>query len=189
MCESPTNATYHLIIRRSDLEANLLKFYNDVMELMQSPQQQQAVPRTSHHPPGLASAIPSSVLVTFCLIFGCNLVHTAAPPGLLRPPLNKQLRHIMRQVREIDEHFGRFAERIKIIYFLLIMYMSLGGAGGLGAAQVRDDYSFYSSYFSDETNDVQRTLLDLLNSELDFQNNNVASMRVALLLKIDQFVV
>ena len=35
---------------------------------------------------------------------------------------------------------------------------------------------------------VQRTFLDLLNSELDFQQNTVASARVSLLLKLDQFI-
>lgn len=119
-------------------------------------------------------------------MFGCNLLNndrrnTSRNFNLNEGYEGKQIKHIISEVREIEEKFERFADRIKIIYFLLIMYMSYGPIAG------RDD--LYTFYFSEETNEVHRTLLDLLNSEMiDFRNNNVSSLRVSLLLKLDQFV-
>ena len=173
-----------LILRRSELESNLIHFYNEVIELMQQP--------TSTTPN--RSPLPYNLLVTFCLIFGCNLLNNdrrnnasslASNFNLSEGYNGKQIKHILSQVREIETKFDRFADRIKIIYFLLIMYMSYGPTASQSRDTANDLYTFY---FSEETNEIQRTFLDLLNSELDFQNNNVASMRVWLLLKLDQFI-
>lgn len=178
-----------LILRRSELESNLIHFYNEVIELMQQPSTTTTTPTTSTTPN--RSPLPYNLLVTFCLIFGCNLLNndrrnTVASNFNLSEGYNgKQIKHILSQVREIETKFDRFADRIKIIYFLLIMYMSYGPTASQSRDSANDLYTFY---FSDETNEIQRTFLDLLNSELDFQNNNVASMRVWLLLKLDQFI-
>lgn len=163
-----------LIVRRSELESILIDFYNEAIDLLQHP----STPNQS--------PLPYNLLVTFCLIFGCNLLNnncdnTSSNFNLNEGYNGKQIRHILSQVREIEKKFDRFADRIKIVYFLLIMYMSYGPSG-----QQSDLYTFY---FSEETNEIQRTLLDLLNSELiDFKNNNVDSMRMWLLLKLDQFI-
>lgn len=181
-----------LILRRSELESNLIHFYNEVIELMQQPSTTTTTPTTSTTPN--RSPLPYNLLVTFCLIFGCNLLNNdrrntssslASNFNLSEGYNGKQIKHILSQVREIETKFDRFADRIKIIYFLLIMYMSYGPTASQSRDSANDLYTFY---FSDETNEIQRTFLDLLNSELDFQNNNVASMRVWLLLKLDQFI-
>jgi hypothetical protein len=95
-----------------------------------------------------------------------------------------QVEHITKQVRWIDTQFSQFAFRVKVIYFLLIMYTSLS-AHALDSPCSDDLLAFC---LTDDSNDIQRTFIDLLNSELDFQKNTVASTRVNLLLRIDQFI-
>lgn len=187
------------ILKRSDLEASLLKFYNDVVELM-SPQVRPSDQK-----------IPINILITFCLIFGYNLLNTSN--RLLNPSLRKnvvvtssfdmenssQLKHIQNQIKQIDQQFESFAIRIKIIYFLLIMYTSFSMISNNSSSsnsnhessnqmQTNSEDSYVLAINNDETNDIQRTFLDLLNSELDYQKNTVASTRVSLLLKLDQFI-
>jgi hypothetical protein len=48
--------------------------------------------------------------------------------------------------------------------------------------------SLNNDIISEEDGSIQRTFLDLLNSELDFQQNTVSSTRVSLLLKLEQFI-
>ena len=164
-----------LIVLKTELESKLIDFYNEIIDLIQP----------SFKAPNRAP-LPYDILVTFCLMFDCNLLNNDQRNTSRNFNLNagyegKQIRHIVSQIREIEEKFDRFADRIKIIYFLLIMYMSYGPIAS------RDE--LYTFYFSEDTNEVHRTLLDLLNSEMiDFKNNNVASLRVSLLLKLDQFV-
>ena len=164
-----------LIVLKSEFESKLIDFYNEVIDLIQH-----SWKTPNRHP------LPYDLLVTFCLMFGCNLLNNDSRNTSRNFKLDegyegKQMRLIISQVREIEEKFDRFADRVKIIYFLLIMYMSYGPIAS------RDD--FFTFYFSEETNEVHRTLLDLLNSELiDFRNNNVSSLRISLLLKLDQFV-
>nr|ASL70595.1 nuclear receptor [Brachionus koreanus] len=172
----------NMIVNRYDLEAYLFKFYSDVVDLM-TPQKQSS---TSEK----LQKIPINILITFCLIFGYNLINDisdSSTKSLARSNFNLttnnfQLKQILKQIKQIDQQFETFAIRIKIIYFLLIMYTSFS----MCSEQV-EDY-FLLSINNDEVNDIQRTFLDLLNSELDFQKNTVASTRVSLLLKLDQFI-
>jgi hypothetical protein len=175
------SAVNNLVVYRYELENYLYQFYSDVVELM-TPQKQST---EMDKPP----KIPINILVTFCLIFGYNVINDT--PDVARSMTksnfnfvgnNHQLKQILRQIRAIDLQFDSFAIRIKIIYFLLIMYTSFSVY-----SEQADDY-FIASINNDEVNDIQRTFLDLLNSELDFQKNTVASTRVNLLLKLDQFI-
>nr|ASL70534.1 nuclear receptor [Brachionus calyciflorus] len=169
----------NLIVSRYDLEAYLNKFYSDVVELM-SPQKQNIDNNKK---------IPINILISFCLIFGYNILNDLNEAKSLNKSNfnfaanNYQLKQIQRQIKQIDQQFETFAIRIKIIYFLLIMYTSFS----MCSSEQLDDY-FLFSINNDEVNDIQRTFLDLLNSELDFQKNTVASTRVSLLLKLDQFI-
>lgn len=199
----------HLIINSNDLEAMLLKFYSDVVELM-SPQLKQSQLSDGSDLINLnanqsssfnLTKIPINILITFCIIFGYNLINTNETVSSTNLDVmsnqktsnfnlttnNYQLKHILKQVKQIDQQFETFAIRIKIIYFLLIMYTSFSLLNNTTENSATDDY-FLLSINSDETNDIQRTFLDLLNSELDFQKNTVASTRVSLLLKLDQFI-
>jgi hypothetical protein len=259
------------VLSKLDLEATLIKFYNDVIELMQpiqpqserTPRQQQQQHQSesvqssinlfiannnAHLPPFLSNNstmnqmnnLPFNLLITFCLIFGYNLAndnsesscssHAAISSGsssaassssrfnnsLNRTNFNlntngthSQLKHILKQVQEIEKE--NFARRIKIIYFLLIMYTSFGtispsidsfwsidnGEGNYyGQASYLNQQQQQSNnnddlllfVINDETNEIQRTFLDLLNSQIDMEKNTAASMRVSLLLKLEQFI-
>jgi hypothetical protein len=166
--------------------------------------------------------LSTNILITFCLIFGYNLLNNA--PNLQPNPAasltfasyinNNQLKHILKQIKDLDKQFNTFALRVKVIYFLLIMYTSFSAnlmdetsanscvGGGINSFSSIGASSSSSSLIQSHNqqqntnpNDssspdmnVQRTFLDLLNSELDFQQNTVASARVSLLLKLDQFI-
>ena len=174
----------NMIVNRYDLEASLFKFYTDVVDLM-TPQKQISSATNEK-----LQKIPINILITFCLIFGYNLINDISDSSVKSlsksnfnlTTNNYQLKQILKQIKQIDQQFESFAIRIKIIYFLLIMYTSFS----MCSEQI-DDY-FLLSINNDEVNDIQRTFLDLLNSELDFQKNTVASTRVSLLLKLDQFI-
>lgn len=183
-------------------------------------------------PQGLNSnKLSTNILITFCLIFGYNLLNQSSNNNTVANSLgfasfinHNQLKHILKQIKDLDKQFNTFALRVKVIYFLLIMYTSFsanlmdenqsqnflsslvnaasGGGGGSGTAiqngagqqQVGAGQNSASSTAAALTDpnssdlNVQRTFLDLLNSELDFQQNTVASARVSLLLKLDQFI-
>lgn len=172
----------NMIVNRYDLEAYLFKFYSDVVDLMTPPKHSSTNEKLQK--------IPINILITFCLIFGYNLINDlsdSSAKSLSKSNFNLttnnfQLKQILKQIKQIDQQFETFAIRIKIIYFLLIMYTSFSMC-----SEQADDY-FLLSINNDEVNDIQRTFLDLLNSELDFQKNTVASTRVSLLLKLDQFI-
>nr|ASL70562.1 nuclear receptor [Brachionus plicatilis] len=172
----------NMIVNRHDLEAHLFRFYSDVVDLMAPPKQSLSSERVRK--------IPINILITFCLIFGYNLINdpsdssakSLAKSNFNLSTNNFQLKQILKQIKQIEQQFDTFAIRIKIIYFLLIMYTSFSMC-----SDQLDDY-FLFAINNDEVNDIQRTFLDLLNSELDFQKNTVASTRVSLLLKLDQFI-
>lgn len=180
-----------IAVRRSDLETSLLSFYDDVLGLIQPSM------RIGNSNRGEPRTLPYNLLVVFCLLFRYNLVNNNGSRQLTTTNFNlghnsEQVRHVMSQVvRAIEENYNEFADRIKIIYFLLIMFVSYGQHqheqrtdGGVN--NENDDR--YAFLFSEDTNEIQRTFLDLLNSELDYQDKNVAGMRVSLLLKLDQFI-
>jgi hypothetical protein len=197
----------------------------------------------------------NSELKQFVLNSGCSSTSTDA--GARYNHMHKRYQLIKKQIQSIDECFHRFSIRIKVIYFLLIMFTSInlnsldlmdansslttqqsqfnslkqqsnytqttvpsntananmnflymtpskqpsynqfggcGSIGNLGAVGVAS--SSYLALESGESlidNDefissIQRTFIDLLNSELDFQQNTASSQRVSLLLKLDQFI-
>ena len=101
-----------------------------------------------------------------------------------------RLDHLISQVREIENHFDTFAIRIKIIYFLIIMFTSYGPIAyqQQQGAPLRNEADLYLFFINEDTNEIQRAFLDLLNSELDFQKNSVATARISLLLKLEQFI-
>lgn len=187
-----------IVVRRSDLETSLLSFYDDVLGLIQPSM------RIGSSNRGESRTLPYNLLVVFCLLFRYNLINNNNNNGsrqLATTTTNfnlghnsEQVRHVMSQVvRVIEENYNEFADRIKIIYFLLIMFVSYGQhqheqrtSGGVVVNNENDDR--YAFLFSEDTNETQRTFLDLLNSELDYQDKNVAGMRVSLLLKLDQFI-
>nr|ASL70484.1 nuclear receptor [Brachionus rotundiformis] len=182
MSNSHGSSVNNMIVNRYDLEAYLFKFYSDVVDLM--------TPQKASSANEKIQKIPINILITFCLIFGYNLINDisdSSTKSLCKSNFNLttnnyQLKQILKQIKQIDQQFETFAIRIKIIYFLLIMYTSFSMC-----SEQADDY-FLLSINNDEVNDIQRTFLDLLNSELDFQKNTVASTRVSLLLKLDQFI-
>ena len=161
--------------------------------------------------------LSTNILITFCLIFGYNLLNQS--PSSLQSLSNgsnsfasiinnNQLKHILKQIKDLDKQFNTFALRVKVIYFLLIMYTSFstnlmddvnsvaaGNSSNNTVALTLPNNSSQQQSLNTSTSDanssdlnVQRTFLDLLNSELDFQQNTVASARVSLLLKLDQFI-
>ncbi len=220
-----------LIGSKNELEASLFKFYNEVIDLMtpiQNPNK--ADPKSGDVNAVLMHMTPASLgsqsygmstntLIAFCLIFGYNL--KVSQIAMSNPTMNvSQIQHICKQIKELNDQFSSFATRIKIIYFLLIMYTSQSAnsiyeisepESSTCTSQFQTNYQFLSnqyncsysapvpattttnktSYFEEffeDTSNIQRTFLDLLNSELDFQQNTVSSTRVSLLLKLDQFV-
>lgn len=191
-----TSFTPNQITNRVDLEQGLCKFYNEVLELMQPNSKQSDGGRSPFAID--RSRIPFNLLITFCLLFGYNLLEneygyfdtsSSSTHSPLRPVdtnicvKNKaQIKHIMKQMSQIDMQYNKFSSRVKVVYFLLIMYTSWSVNSPNG-----DD--FLPHVNSDETNEIQRALLDLLNSELfDFRSNSVSNTRVSLLLKLDQFI-
>jgi hypothetical protein len=103
------------------------------------------------------------------------------------------------QVREIEQQYEMFAIRIKIIYFLIIMFTSYGPIAyqqqqqqqqqsSSSSFRTTNDADLYLFFLNEDTNEIQRTFLDLLNSELDFQKNTIATARISLLLKLEQFI-
>ena len=245
-----------LLASRHQLEHLLFNFYTQVIDLMR-PQQQQQQQQQSVSSVALnktttttTTSISPNLLASFCLIFGYNLTLDAQSAPAFRTTLNyAQIRHIAEQVSQLNTQFNPFAKRIKIVYYLLIMYVSLNAnslenfnappppppsssatsaacstssthstksktassvSTPLDASDTLDDTSVAAvdaeavsttaalataaattiTTATTTTNElnVHRTFLDLLNSELDFQQNVVASTRISLLLKLDQFI-
>ena len=189
------------IIGRNNLECLLVNFYNQVIELMTpigvapstagSPTLQSSLSSSKAASAGKKSnenKLSTNMLITFCLIFGYNLLNSNGTYSFSTYMNNNQSRHIIRQMRELDRQFQNFALRVKVIYFLLIMYTSF--SVNLMEDTNPTQSNPVSTVNANDNNDldVQRTFLDLLNSELDFQQNTVASARVSLLLKLDQFI-
>lgn len=203
----------NVIENKCEFEELLMKFYNDVIELM--------IPNTTK----IESSTPSdhyfsktkltnNILVAFCIIFGYNLKLNSTSSNTKPINLN-QLQHICKQMKDIDIEFKSVPQRIKIIYFLLIMFNSFSvnaldepdhvGISPSHSNKLISNYlqsthssstnmlassltnRLYDDYVDDCFN-IQRSLIDLLNSELYFQQNNLSSTRVSLLLKIDQFI-
>ena len=188
------------IIGRNNLECLLVNFYNQVIELMTpigvapstagSPTLQSALSSSKAASSGKKSnenKLSTNMLITFCLIFGYNLLNSNGTYSFSTYMNNNQSRHIIRQMRELDRQFQNFALRVKVIYFLLIMYTSFSVNLMEDANPTMQSNPVSAANANDNNDlDVQRTFLDLLNSELDFQQNTVASARVSLLLKLDQ---
>lgn len=244
-----TTANLKIIENKSELESNLLNFYNEVIDLMtpiQGPSKAESnkndskshrlqMPTNVNNNILNFASMSKNTLIAFCLIFGYNL--KVSTTNCDNTPMNSyQIQHICKQIKEIDDQFSNFAMRIKIIYFLLIMYTShsanaiydqeIPTAADCQAFQFQQQTSSfqclnqyqaannpttynssYNSYlpltgttgqtvpkancfdeFIEDTSNIQRTFLDLLNSELDFQQNTVSATRVSLLLKLDQFI-
>lgn len=223
-----------VINNKNELESNLSKFYNEVIDLMtpvsnskvdsKNDIKSQFMPLINNQ---ISSNLSTNTLVAFCLIFGYNLkinIDNENSSRAITPTMNaSQIQHICKQIKDLDDQFSTFAMRIKIIYFLLIMYTS-HSANSLyeqdlpetPPPQFQSNYQYLNQYqstssfynyvpstpiqtttttranffeeFIEDSSNIQRTFLDLLNSELDFQQNTVSSARVSLLLKLDQFV-
>lgn len=227
-----TTSNLKLIESKSDLENNLFKFYNEVIDLIMPIQNPAKVDSKTDIKCPLQAPLPvqymsTNTLIAFCLIFGYNLRTSGTS---VQPTMNNaQIQNICKQIKELNDQFSTFAMRIKIIYFLLIMYTSHSAnaveelepcrVDSSGRTQFQSNYQFLSNQhsanttnqnsvfgyansqanvpitktnyfeeFIEDTSNIQRTFLDLLNSELDFQQNTVSSARVSLLLKLDQFV-
>jgi hypothetical protein len=194
------------------------------------------MPMSVGHGAANFTSMSRNTLVAFCLIFGYNIRLNHGFDERAENAITNcyQVQHICQQIKEIDDQFSNFAMRIKIIYFLLIMYTShsanaiydqeiptaaectafqfqqqassfqclnqyqatahlgYGGASsgyqaGGNAPTVPTKGNCFDEFIEDAGN-IQRTFLDLLNSELDFQQNTVSATRVSLLLKLDQFI-
>ena len=175
--------------------------------------------------------MPLNILMSFCVIFDFNL-KLSAVSDKNEPLINtKQLQIIYKQIQEIDEHFGIFAPRVKIVYFILIVYSTFSANASdpdflssvhmrnnkhtpkISNAMLFQNSSFKSTFNStpgfyfptsqynaliygrtsefeesiEEVYNLQRAILDLLNSELDFQNNNVSDWRGSLLTKLEYY--
>ena len=255
-----SHSNLKLIESKLELETNLSAFYNEVIDLMtpatslaslKSNDLKDFKPFNGGNNLPAASNITTNTLIAFCLIFGYNLKlgegflanATAAVHQQLDATMmmnSSQVQHICKQIKELEDQFSTFAIRIKIIYFLLIMYTSQSSnslyeceptngsnscmqdtvsstnAASSSSMQFNNlDNCYYqpgnaigavattataaassttttrlNSYddFIEDSSNIQRTFLDLLNSEMDFQQNTVSSARVSLLLKLDQFV-
>ena len=259
-----SHSNLKLIESKLELETNLSAFYNEVIDLMtpaanlaslKSNDLKDFKPFNSCNPSNspAASNITMNTLIAFCLIFGYNLklgdsflatataaVHHHQQLDASMMMNSSQVQHICKQIKELEDQFSTFAIRIKIIYFLLIMYTSQSSnslyeceptlnsntcmqynaatvssttAASSSSMQFNNVYNCYyqpgnpinavattaasstttarlNSYddFIEDSSNIQRTFLDLLNSEMDFQQNTVSSARVSLLLKLDQFV-
>lgn len=203
-----TRNFHRIDVRRTDLEHHLLNFYNGVVDLVQPTQTTTTLSSSSSSSLSVSTSASNpnpnpnnqrlsyNLLVVFCLLFGYNLVnndpqwpttsdsnfnlHQTQPNG--QP--SKHVAHILSQLRRVIDEKS-FAERIRIIYFLLIMFMSHGHSQHEANFGGEDRYGFF---FSEDTNEIQRTFLDLLNSELDYQDVNNGETRISLLLILDQFI-
>jgi len=234
-----TNHPNLLVIEnKNELESSLIKFYKDVIDLI--------VPTPTINCTEMnyysKIKITNNILVAFCLIFGYNLRINCNTTNNNLTINENQIQHVTSQIKKIDDEYKNFAIRVKLIYFLMIMFTSfsvntfdddffnenqqqqqqqlLQQNGGyfntdlttlnnkqdkfISNSTITTNTStnnnnsttnstnfslnrLYDDYIEDNLN-IQRTFLDLLNSELDFQNNKVASTRVSLLLKLDQFI-